>query len=122
MAFTGLLEVWSGLYTAKNPSHDGVHGVSFFGLGSQSVIREAHRGDVVGARELSGGVCQVAHVGRHEVPDAGLARERKPGRPVVLHHLERQLGKQASAAAQEDARRQTLAARKLADAERKALE
>src|SRR5947209_10279559 len=56
------------------------------------------------------------------MPHSRLARKRQPGRPAVLDHLDRQLGKEASAAAQVDAARQALAAGELLDAERQALQ
>src|SRR5260370_14164672 len=122
MAFTRLLGVCSNLYTAEDPSHDGVDGVPLLRFGAESVVRQAHRGDVLRARKLARGIGQVAHVRRHEVPDPRLARKRKTGGPVVLHHLESELWKQAAAPAQVNARREALPTRGLPDPERQPLQ
>src|SRR5579864_4415803 len=122
MSFIGLLRVWSDFYSGQDPSHDGVHSVALLRFSSECVVGEAHRGDVLGARKLARRVREVAHVGRHEVPYTRLARERQAGGPVVPDHLRGQLGQQASTAAEVDAGRQALTARKLLDAQRESLQ
>src|SRR3979411_956793 len=106
MAFTNLLGVCSDLYTAKDPAHDGVYRVALLGFSSQCMVREPHRSDVLGAGKLARRVGQIADVGRYQVADSRLPRKRETGGPVVLDHLERELGQQAPAPAQIDAGRE----------------
>src|SRR5207302_1064801 len=86
------------------------------------MVGEAHRRDVLRARKLAGGVGEVAYVRWHEVANVRLAREWQAGGPVVLDHLERELGQKAAAAAQIDVVGQPLAARELLQADRQALQ
>src|ERR1700674_4534840 len=86
------------------------------------MVRQTHRGDVLRARKLACGIGQVAHVRWYEVPDPWLAREGKTRGPVVLHHLERELGRNGAAPTKGDARREALAARELSHAEGQALQ
>src|SRR5689334_19085833 len=113
MASTGLLESSvSSFYSAQDPSHDRVHGVPLLRLSTKRMVGEAHRRDVLGARELACGIGQVANVRRDQVADFRRSRERKAGGPVVLGHLEGELGEQAPPAAEEDVRRQAVPAGK----------
>src|SRR6266851_6815176 len=112
----------SYLYTAWDPAHDGVHTGAVFGFGPQCVVGQAHRGDVLRARKLAGGVGQVADVWRHKMPDMRLAGERQAGRPMVLDHLERQLGKQTATAAEIDVGWKPFPACELFHAERQPLQ
>src|SRR6266567_2986363 len=123
MAFTGLLASGNSyLYTAKDPAHDGVHARAILGVRPQGMVGQAHRGDVLGARQLAGGVGQVVHVRRHQVPDVRFAREREAGGPLVLDHLQCELGQQAAAAAEIEVGGEPLAALELLEADRESLQ
>src|SRR4029077_19817307 len=122
-AFTSLVEaVCSSLYSANYPSHDRIDGVPFLGFSTQSMVCESHGGDILRARKLARRVGQVADVRWDQVADFRRFGERKSRRPVVLDHLEGQLRKQAATSAQEDARRQPIAARQLLQAQSQALQ
>src|SRR6266566_3080907 len=86
------------------------------------MVGQAHRGDVLRTRELAGGVGEVAYIGRHEVAYMRLAREREARRPVVLDHLESELGQQAAATTQINVVGQSLTTRELLQADGQALQ
>src|SRR5215831_19267137 len=123
MSPTGLLEgCVSCLYSAQDPPHDRVHRVPLLRLSPERVVREAHWSDVLRARELAGGIGQVAYVRRDQVADSRRSRKREPRGPVVLAQLDREFGQQASASTKEDVGRKPVAASELLEAQGEALQ
>src|SRR5258708_3813209 len=109
MAVSSLLGGRSDFFNALDPSPDGGYRIALLCFSSQCVVGEAHRRDVLRARKLACKVRKVTHIGRHQVSNSWFTRERQAGRPIVFHHLERELGQEASTSTQEDVRRQALA-------------